>query len=127
MNANISTATRRRVYRRDGYSCALCDSTRFLQIHHHIPRGEGGGNSPHNLSSPSAPIVTPCAMASISAAGSTWTKKPSSRTARSISLTSMPVTGIPGAPDGALRGPVYKSVENWNACTISCGVGPGAH
>lgn len=49
MYANISTATRRRVYRRDGYRCALCDSTRFLQIHHHVPRGEGGGNSPHNL------------------------------------------------------------------------------
>lgn len=49
MNANISTSTRKRIYRRDGYRCALCDSTRYLQIHHVIPRGEGGPNTEHNL------------------------------------------------------------------------------
>ena len=42
MNANIKSATRREVYRRDGYRCALCDSSQGLQVHHAIPRGEGG-------------------------------------------------------------------------------------
>ncbi len=50
ISANISNATRKAVYRRDGYRCALCDSTRYLQIHHAIPRGEGGSRtSMHNL------------------------------------------------------------------------------
>ena len=49
ISANISNAERRAIYERDGFRCALCDSTRFLQIHHHIPRSEGGTNSPHNL------------------------------------------------------------------------------
>lgn len=42
LSANISTTTRKRVYRRDGYRCALCDSTKYLQIHHVVPRGQGG-------------------------------------------------------------------------------------
>ena len=37
MNANIKSATRREVYRRDGYRCALCDSSQGLQVHHAIP------------------------------------------------------------------------------------------
>jgi len=49
ISANISNATRKKVYRRDGFRCALCDSTRYLQIHHVVPRGEGGSNEPHNL------------------------------------------------------------------------------
>ena len=49
MNANIKNATRREVYRRDGYRCALCDSSQGLQVHHAIPRGEGGTDSPQNL------------------------------------------------------------------------------
>ena len=49
MYANIPNTTRREVYRRDGYRCALCDCTSGLQIHHVIPRGEGGTDSPHNL------------------------------------------------------------------------------
>lgn len=49
MTANISTSTRKAIYRRDGYRCALCDSTRYLQIHHAVPRGEGGTNSRQNL------------------------------------------------------------------------------
>jgi len=49
MTANISTATRRHIYRRDGWRCALCDSTQTIQIHHVIPRGQGGTNSIHNL------------------------------------------------------------------------------
>jgi len=48
-SANIPTATRRAIYARDGYRCALCDSTRTLQIHHYLPRGKGGSNHPHNL------------------------------------------------------------------------------
>lgn len=47
--ANIPKDTRIRVYRREGYRCALCDSTQYLQIHHYIPRGKGGSNSLHNL------------------------------------------------------------------------------
>ena len=40
--ANIPAATRRAVYRRDGYRCALCDDVRGLQIHHAMPRSVGG-------------------------------------------------------------------------------------
>jgi len=49
MTANIDNTTRKTVYARDGYRCALCDNTRYLQIHHAIPRGKGGTNSIHNL------------------------------------------------------------------------------
>lgn len=49
MNANISNEVRRGIYRRDGFRCALCDSTDGLQIHHVVPRGVGGSNSPMNL------------------------------------------------------------------------------
>ena len=49
LSANLTNETRKSIYRRDGYRCALCDSTRFLQIHHVVPRGHGGTNSPHNL------------------------------------------------------------------------------
>ena len=49
MNANITKEKRKEIYRRDGYRCALCDSTQYIQIHHAVPRGEGGTNSPHNL------------------------------------------------------------------------------
>lgn len=49
LSANLTNETRKSIYRRDGYRCALCDSTRFLQIHHVVPRGQGGTNSPHNL------------------------------------------------------------------------------
>ena len=49
LSANLTKETRKAIYRRDGYRCALCDSTRFLQIHHVVPRGEGGTSSPMNL------------------------------------------------------------------------------
>lgn len=49
LSAKITNKERKAIYRRDGYRCALCDSTRFLQIHHVVPRGQGGTNSPHNL------------------------------------------------------------------------------
>lgn len=49
MNAKIPNQTRRSIYRRDGWRCALCDNSQSIQIHHAIPRGKGGSNSPHNL------------------------------------------------------------------------------
>lgn len=45
----LTNEQRKAIYRRDGYRCALCDSTQYLQIHHYIHRGKGGSNSPHNL------------------------------------------------------------------------------
>lgn len=49
ISAKISNGVRKAVYHRDGYRCALCDSTRGLQIHHVISRGQGGTEYPHNL------------------------------------------------------------------------------
>ena len=49
MNANIPNQMRKEVYRRDGFRCALCDSTDGLQIHHVKPRGRGGADHPMNL------------------------------------------------------------------------------
>ena len=49
LTANIPNTIRRAVYKRDGYRCALCDSTRGLQIHHVVSRGQGGTDFPHNL------------------------------------------------------------------------------
>ena len=49
MTANISNELRKKIYRRDSYACALCDSSQGLQVHHVIPRGEGGTNCEHNL------------------------------------------------------------------------------
>lgn len=49
LSANISKSTRKRVYRRDGYRCALCDDPRRLQVHHVISRGQGGPETEMNL------------------------------------------------------------------------------
>lgn len=50
MNANINNKLRRSIYQRDGFRCALCDSTDQLQIHHVVPRGRGGSReNPMNL------------------------------------------------------------------------------
>ena len=49
LSANLTNAQRKAIYRRDGWRCALCDSTKYIQIHHIIPRGQGGTNHPHNL------------------------------------------------------------------------------
>ena len=46
---NLTNAQRKAIYARDGYRCALCDSTKYIQIHHYITRGAGGTNHPHNL------------------------------------------------------------------------------
>ena len=49
ISANIPNETRRQVYKRDGYRCALCDDTRYLQVHHYVHRSLGGSNHVHNL------------------------------------------------------------------------------
>lgn len=49
ISANIPNSIRRDVYRRDGYRCALCDSTKYLQIHHCVKRSAGGTNNRQNL------------------------------------------------------------------------------
>ena len=49
ISANISNATRKAVYRREGYRCALCDSTKYLQVHHCVKRSHGGTDSAQNL------------------------------------------------------------------------------
>ncbi len=49
MYANLSNKERKAIYRRDGFQCAVCGSGRYLQIHHYIPRGKHGSDSPHNL------------------------------------------------------------------------------
>lgn len=49
ISARIPNSVRKAIYRRDGYRCALCDSTRYLQIHHYVPRSAGGSDHPHNL------------------------------------------------------------------------------
>lgn len=46
---NLTNQQRKAVYRRDGFRCALCDSQKYIQIHHIISRGAGGTNHPHNL------------------------------------------------------------------------------
>lgn len=49
ISAKISNEMRKAVYRRDGYRCALCDSTKYIQVHHCIKRSRGGTNSVENL------------------------------------------------------------------------------
>lgn len=49
LSAHISNQTRKAVYRRDGYRCALCDDTRGLQVHHVVRRSQGGTDYAHNL------------------------------------------------------------------------------
>lgn len=48
-NANIPYKTRAAVYKRDWYMCAICSGTSGLQIHHVVPRGQGGNDTMHNL------------------------------------------------------------------------------
>lgn len=49
ISANIDKKTRKAVYAREGYRCALCDDTRTIQIHHVVKRSVGGGNHVQNL------------------------------------------------------------------------------
>ena len=36
ISAKLTNEKRKAVYKRDGYRCALCDSTQYIQIHHCI-------------------------------------------------------------------------------------------
>lgn len=49
ISARINNATRKAVYRRDGYECAVCGDPRRLQIHHVTHRAQGGGDEQMNL------------------------------------------------------------------------------
>lgn len=49
ISANLTNTTRKEIYKRDDYMCALCGSNRQLQIHHVVKRSQGGTNSMHNL------------------------------------------------------------------------------
>ena len=50
ISANIDRKTRKLVYERDHYRCAICDSDRAIQIHHAIARSAGGHpTDPMNL------------------------------------------------------------------------------
>jgi len=49
LSAKIPTATRREVYRREGYACALCERPGVIHVHHVRSRALGGGNELDNL------------------------------------------------------------------------------
>lgn len=49
ISAKIPNSKRKEVYQRDGYRCALCDRSDGLQIHHCIPKGQGGSDRIDNL------------------------------------------------------------------------------
>ena len=49
IGASITKETRKDIYRREGYQCAVCGSNRQLEIHHVIKRSRGGSNNPQNL------------------------------------------------------------------------------
>jgi hypothetical protein len=56
-HATIPPARRREVLARDGYRCRAsgCESAHFLDVHHVIPREQGGTNDPANLITLCAP------------------------------------------------------------------------
>jgi len=49
MNAKIPNSTRKAIYRRDDFMCALCGSTKGIQIHHARKRSLGGSDRQMNL------------------------------------------------------------------------------
>lgn len=49
LSAGIDKETRARVYKRDGYRCALCDDSRRIQAHHVVFRSQGGPDTEMNL------------------------------------------------------------------------------
>lgn len=49
IGANVTKKTRKNIYRREGYQCAVCGSNRQLEIHHVVKRSRGGGNNTQNL------------------------------------------------------------------------------
>ena len=74
ISANVDRETRKAVYKRDGWACALCNSTRYLQIHHVIPRGKGGKQGdPQNM-------ITLCSVCHMQAHGDNLTGMPFTQT-----------------------------------------------
>ena len=49
IGAGLNNETRKAVYRRDGWRCAICDSPKYIQIHHCVKRSQGGTNNMDNL------------------------------------------------------------------------------
>ena len=49
MSAKIPNATRKAVYAREGYACALCERPGAIHVHHAVPRSRGGTNDLGNL------------------------------------------------------------------------------
>jgi 5-methylcytosine-specific restriction endonuclease McrA len=49
ISAKIPTATRRAVYRREDYACALCERPGVIHVHHARSRSLGGNNELDNL------------------------------------------------------------------------------
>lgn len=49
IGANITNETRKAIYRREGFECALCGSRKYLQVHHVVKRSLGGSSKPWNL------------------------------------------------------------------------------
>jgi len=49
LSGKIPTATRRAVYMRENYACALCERPGVIHIHHAKPRSLGGSNALSNL------------------------------------------------------------------------------
>ncbi|MCB1163435.1 HNH endonuclease [bacterium] len=49
--STIPPSRRRQVLARDGHRCQSpgCESTRFLEVHHRVPRSRGGSNATENL------------------------------------------------------------------------------
>ena len=45
----MARATRRLVLQRDNHRCTQCGATSDLEVHHIVPRAEGGTNDPDNL------------------------------------------------------------------------------
>ena len=97
LSAKITNETRKAVYRRDGFRCALCDDTRGLQIHHVVRRSQGGTDFPHNL-------ITLCWRCHAAAHGTvlpaTRTSSPQTcaRLAWNTWRTSTPKKGFSGIP-----------------------------
>lgn len=55
----MSAKTRRLVYDRDA-GCVRCGTTQGLTVHHRLPRGRGGPDSPDNLLSACGSGTTGC-------------------------------------------------------------------
>ena len=49
LGARIDNQTRKFIYAREGYACAICDSPKYLQVHHCIKRSQGGSDNVQNL------------------------------------------------------------------------------